>query len=76
MAAGAGRNTDRRRFVDELRQMAIRNLRKMFIPEEGLFCFCLRRMSTGVVVEGVSRRYTATALIALAEMLDLPILHL
>jgi hypothetical protein len=38
----------------------------MYRPEERLFAFRLRRNGWGEVMEGVSRRYTATALIGLA----------
>jgi len=38
----------------------------MYRPEERLFAFRLRRNGQGEVLEGVSRRYTATALIGLA----------
>ncbi len=38
----------------------------MYRPEEKLFAFRLRKNGQGEVLEGVSRRYTATALIGLA----------
>jgi hypothetical protein len=39
----------------------------MYRPNVGLFVFCLRRTADGVVAEGLSRRYSAIALIGLCE---------
>lgn len=47
--------------------MALRALRRMYRADQGLFAFRLRRNSEGDQLEGHSRRYTATALIGLAE---------
>ncbi len=52
--------------VQELRSLAIRSLARMYYPEKRLFAFHLRKDGAGEVLEGVSRRYTATALIGLA----------
>jgi len=51
--------------VRRLRSIAISSLARMYLPEERLFAFRLRRDGEGEVLEGVSRRYTATALIGL-----------
>ncbi len=55
-----------RQAVSELRNLAVRALQRMYRPQEGLFVFCLRRFPEGDQLEGLSRRYTAIALIALA----------
>lgn len=55
------------RSVLNLRAMAIRNLERMYLPAERLFVFRLRRTQNGVRPEGISRRYTAIALIGLAR---------
>lgn len=52
--------------VGDLRALAVRALQRMYQPDHGLFAFCLRRHSSGLRLEGVSRRYTATALIGLS----------
>ena len=52
--------------VDDLRVLAIQALRRMYLPEQGLFAFRFRRDASGYRLEGVSRRYTAIVLIALA----------
>jgi len=52
--------------VRKLRSIAIHSLARMYRPEEQLFAFRLRRNGQGEVLEGVSRRYTAMALIGLA----------
>ncbi len=51
-----------------LRAIALRALRKMFLPDSGRFVFRLRRSENGVRPEGFSRRYTAIALIGLAGL--------
>lgn len=53
-------------FVSRLRALAIRGLRRMYLPDERLFVFRVRRTNDGIVSEGFSRRYTAIALIGLA----------
>ena len=50
----------------QLRALALDGLRRMFRPECGLFAFRLRKQDGGLVLEGVSPRYTAIALIGLA----------
>jgi hypothetical protein len=53
--------------VDDLRALALRALRRMYRPQERIFAFRLRRGPQGDVLEGISHRYTAIVLIALAE---------
>jgi hypothetical protein len=52
--------------IARLREMAMRGLPRMYLPDERLYAFCLRKTRAGVVSEGVSRRYTAITLIGLA----------
>jgi hypothetical protein len=54
-------------LIDQLREMAVRGLRRMYRRQERLFVFRLRRGREVIVSEGLSRRYTAIALIGLAE---------
>jgi len=54
-------------LVSRLRALAVRALARMYSPARGLFVFRLRRTETGIVSEGVSHRYSAIALIGLAE---------
>jgi hypothetical protein len=54
-------------IVTRLRAMARRGLARMFRADRGLFAFRVRRDLGEVVVEGVSRRYTAISLIGLAS---------
>ena len=56
---------DRPPLVEKLQGLALRGLRRMYLPDERLFAFCIRRNRTADRVEGVSRRYTAVALIGL-----------
>jgi hypothetical protein len=56
--------TDR---VALLRQIAADALRRMYRPTEGLFAFRLRRSAASDVLEGISLRYTAVVLVALAD---------
>ncbi len=53
-------------FISQLRNLAIRSLKRMYIPKERLFVFCLRKNGEEIIREGLSRRYTAIALIGLA----------
>ena len=53
--------------VRKLRSIAVHSLARMYRPEERLFAFRLRRNGQGEVLEGVSRRYTGTVLIGLAD---------
>lgn len=53
-------------IVDGIREIGIRSLGRMYRPEAGLFMFRLRRDRNGIVSEGISRRYSAIALIGLA----------
>lgn len=52
--------------VRKLRSIAFDSLARMYRPKERLFAFRLRRHGQDEALEGVSRRYTATALIGLA----------
>jgi hypothetical protein len=54
-------------LVPRLRALALRALARMYRPEDQLFVFRVRRTANGLVPEGLSRRYTAIALIGLAE---------
>lgn len=51
----------------KLRVLAVHGLRDMYRPEEKLFVFRLKKSAEGIVGEGLSPRYTAIALIGLAE---------
>ena len=53
-------------IIPELRAVAIDSLSRMYRPKEKLFAFRLRKDGEGEILEGVSRRYTATVLIGLA----------
>ena len=52
--------------IGELRSLSIRALRRMYLPDRSLFADRFRRDSAGDRLEGVSRRYSAIVLIALA----------
>ncbi len=53
--------------VADWRSLAVRALRRMYLPDQHLFAFRLRRDDQGGFrLEGISGRYTAIALIALA----------
>ena len=54
-------------FVARLRDVALRSLRRMYRPQKRVFAFRLRRTEDGLRLEGVSNRYTAMALIGLAN---------
>jgi len=56
--------------IRRLRAMAVRLLGRMYLPEQRAFAFRLRRNECGDVLEGVSRRYTAIALIGLVGETD------
>ena len=51
----------------QLRRLALAALVRMYRPEEGLFAFRLRREADSDALEGVSCRYTAIVLLALAQ---------
>ena len=59
-------NSDVSEAVRRLRTLAVCSLARMYLPQEKLFAFRLKRNSQGECVEGISRRYTATVLIGLA----------
>jgi len=52
--------------IRTLRSNAVHSLAMMYRPKEKLFAFRLKKTGRGEVLEGVSRRYTAIALIGLA----------
>ncbi len=52
--------------VKNLRAMSVRGLARMYLPNERMFCHCIRRGPMGDIPEGISRRYTAITLIGLA----------
>src|SRR6202041_1991824 len=54
--------------IRELTSLALRGLVPMFDPDKQLFCYRLRRTATGLVREGVSRRYTMMALLGLEAL--------
>jgi hypothetical protein len=53
-------------IVQKLRSIAIHSLARMYRPEAKLFSFRLRKNGKDEVLEGVSHRYTAMALVGLA----------
>lgn len=53
--------------VREMRSMALASLPRMYRPEQGVFAFRLRRQGGSDVLEGISHRYTAIVLMALAR---------
>lgn len=53
-------------IIRQLRGMAVDSLARMYCPDRQLFAFTLRKRGRREVPEGVSRRYTAIVLIALA----------
>jgi hypothetical protein len=53
--------------VAEWRALAFRALRRMYLPDQRLFIHCMRRSASGDIrPEGISLRYTAITLMALA----------
>jgi hypothetical protein len=64
-----GDSSDKRTIRDivrQLRAIAIGTLPRMYYPDQRLFAFRLRKDGKNEILEGVSRRYTAIVLIALA----------
>jgi hypothetical protein len=53
--------------IEILRSVAVHSLARMYRPEEKLFAFRLRKNGREEVMEGISRRYTAIVLTALAN---------
>jgi hypothetical protein len=53
--------------VSRIRPLALRSLSRMYVRDERLFVFRLRRQQKDVVSEGLSRRYSAIALIGMAR---------
>ena len=52
--------------IDKMRALSVRALARMYLPAERMFCHCVRRGPGGDAAEGISRRYTAIALLGLA----------
>jgi hypothetical protein len=52
--------------VGILRSIAVNSLARMYRPEKKLFSFRLRKKEREEILEGISRRYTAIALIGMA----------
>ncbi len=59
-----------RPLIPELKSLACDLLGRMFIPQKRFFAFRLKRKQNSDVLEGTSRRYTATVLIGLANEND------
>jgi hypothetical protein len=57
-------------IIAVIREILLRGLGRMFRPDLGLFLFRVRRAGQEIVPEGTSRRYTAIALIGLADEED------
>lgn len=55
------------KLIPKLRKMAISGLGRMFVPEENLFIYCIRKNKSGINPEEISLRYTAITLIGLAN---------
>ncbi|MDM8008514.1 MAG: hypothetical protein QUV05_20440 [Phycisphaerae bacterium] len=54
--------------VDLVKSIAIRALKRMYLPSQRLFVFRIRRTPGGDLAEGLSRRYTAIVLIGLRQV--------
>jgi hypothetical protein len=54
-------------LVSKMRRIAVWALRDMYRPQEGLVVFRKKKGANGITYEGLSRRYTAIVLIALAN---------
>lgn len=54
-------------LLTNMRGIAVHALRNMYTPREGLFVFRWKKGPNGMISEGLSRRYTAIVLIALAN---------
>jgi len=59
---------DLKRTVHRLSLLAVNGLVPMFDPERQLFCYRLKRTESGLVREGISRRYTLIALLGLHRL--------
>ena len=53
-----------------LRDIAVQALRRMYLPEQRVFAFRIRRSGSGDRLEGVSHRYTAIVLLGLTTEPD------
>ncbi len=54
------------RLIQPMRKLALEALARMYLPQARRFVHCIRRTAGGDNPEGVSRRYTAITLLALA----------
>ncbi len=54
-------------IIEDMRRLAVDALARMYLPADKQFVFHIRRTGCGDVLEGTSRRYTAIALIGLAD---------
>ena len=54
--------------VRHLVELAVRGLPPMFDPQRQLFCYTLKKTSSGLVQEGISPRYTAITLMGLHRL--------
>ncbi len=54
-------------YVSLLRDLAFRGLKRMYIPQERRFYFCLRRRGDAVLPEGRSHRYAAMVVLGLVQ---------
>lgn len=58
------------RTTHSLNKLALKGLVQMFNPEKQLFCFKLKRRRSRLIQKGISRRYTAIALMGLHRLQD------
>src|SRR5271166_587345 len=69
VSAKARTDADQRRAtVNRFIALAIRGLVPMFNPQRQLFCYKLKKTDSGMVQEGISRRYTMMTLMGLHRM--------
>ncbi len=56
------------RDIDRLFSLAVEGLPKMFDPKRNLFCYTRKQGASGLVQEGISRRYTMMTLLGLHRL--------
>ncbi|MCX5673899.1 MAG: hypothetical protein NTX87_02725 [Planctomycetota bacterium] len=61
---------DRQAIARRLRDIAVQALKRMYLPEQRVFAFRIRRSGSGDQLEGVSHRYTAIVLLGLTAEPD------
>jgi hypothetical protein len=59
-------STEQVNLIAQLRSTALSVLESMYLPRQGLFVFTKKKRPGGISYEGISRRYSAIALIGLA----------